>query len=129
MENTEPREEEKKNPGVLSFCRLAEILRGRIDGDDMEEGGMELNILGSTYKVDFVDSISRDELRLGETDYLNQTIKILSGLHSDLETVTLIHEILHVIFNQLEFVEENNEHLVQSLATSLYQVFSENEIF
>ena len=128
MENTEPREE-KKNPGVLSFCRLAEILRGKIEGDEMEGGGMELNILGSIYQVDFVDSISRDELRLGETDYLNQTIKILSGLHSDLETVTLIHEILHVIFNQLEFVEENNEHLVQSLATSLYQVFNENEIF
>ena len=128
MGNTEPKEE-KKNPGVLSFCRLAEILRGRMNGDDMEEGGMELNILGSTYQVDFVDSIRRDELRLGETDYLNQTIKILSGLHSDLETVTLIHEILHVIFNQLEFVEENNEHLVQSLATSLYQVFNENEIF
>lgn len=84
---------------------------------------MEVNILGSTYQVDFVDSISRDELRLGETDYLNQTIKILSGLHSDLETVTLIHEILHVIFNQLEFDEENNEHLVQSLATSLDEYF------
>lgn len=128
MENTEPREE-NKNPGVLSFCRLAEILRGKIEGDEMEGGGMELNILGSIYQVDFVDSISRDELKLGETDYLNQTIKILSGLHSDLETVTLIHEILHVIFNQLEFVEENNEHLVQSLATALYQVFNENEIF
>lgn len=100
-----------------------------IETEEMEGKGMEVNILGSTYKVDFVDSISRDELRLGETDYLNQTIKILSGLHSDLETVTLIHEILHVIFNQLEFDEENNEHLVQSLATSLYQVFNENEIF
>ena len=128
MENTEPREE-KKNPGVLSFCRLSKILRGEMNGEDMEGGEMELNILGSTYQVDFVDSISRDELKLGETDYLNQTIKILSGLHSDLETVTLIHEILHIIFNQLEFVEENNEHLVQSLATSLYQVFNENEIF
>ena len=90
---------------------------------------MKLNILGSTYQVDFVDSISRDELRVGETDYLNQTIKILSGLHSDQETVTLIHEILHIIFSQLEFIKENNEHLIQGLATSLYQVFKENEIF
>ena len=96
--------------------------------EEDKEGRMELKILGSTYQVYFVNSISREKLQIGETDYLNQRIKILTGLHAELEKVTLIHEILHVIFDQLEFDEGNNEHLVQSLATALYQVFNENKI-
>lgn len=95
---------------------------------ERKEERMELKILGSTYQVDFVNSISQEKLQIGETDYLNQRIKILSGLHADLEKVTLIHEILHIIFDQLEFDVENSEHLVQSLATALYQVFNENKI-
>lgn len=86
----------------------------------------EIKILGLNYKLNYVDSISKEELRVGEIDYLNQEIRILKDMEQGIKDVTLIHEVLHAIFNQLGFEEEQDEHLIQSLATSLYQVFIEN---
>ena len=89
----------------------------------------EIKILGTAYALEYTDYISRDEFRIGEIDYMNQKIYILKDLGKDLEKVTLIHEIIHGILNQLGFEEENDEHLIQSLSNSLYQVFTENKIF
>lgn len=86
-----------------------------------------INILGSKYKIEYVDYISKEELKIGEVDYLNQKIKIMNGLSYDIQKVTLWHEILHAILNQLGFEEAENEHLVQSLATAIHQVLSENK--
>lgn len=87
----------------------------------------QINILGAKYEIEFVDYISKEELKIGEVDYLNQEIKIMNGLSDDIQKVTLWHEILHAVLNQLGFEEAENEHLVQSLATAIHQVLSENK--
>ncbi len=88
-----------------------------------------VTILGVPYSVKLVPVISLDELTVGQIDYLKQEILILEGLGDDLFQVTLLHEVLHGIFNQLGFDEENNEHLIQALSTALYQVLRENKLF
>ena len=85
-----------------------------------------INILGVDYELHYVDSISRDSLRIGEIDYLQQKILILNDLGMDLERVTILHEVVHGILSQLGFEEENNEHLTQSLASALHQVLKDN---
>lgn len=88
-----------------------------------------ITILGVPYSVRLVPVISLDELTVGQIDYLKQEILILEGLGDDLFQVTLLHEVLHGIFSQLGFDVENNEHLIQALATALYQVLRENKLF
>ena len=88
-----------------------------------------VTILGVPYSVRLVPVISLDELTVGQIDYLKQEILILEGLGDDLFQVTLLHEVLHGIFSQLGFDVENNEHLIQALATALYQVLRENKLF
>lgn len=88
-----------------------------------------VTILGVPYSVKLVPVISLDELTVGQIDYLKQEILILEGLGEDLFQVTLLHEVLHGIFNQLGFDEGNSEHLIQALATALYQVLRENKLF
>lgn len=90
----------------------------------------EIVILGVPYKVRVVPFISRDDLLVGQIDYFQQEILIIEGLSEEMFRVTLLHEILHGIFSQLGFDgEEENEHLIQSLATALFQVLSQNSIF
>lgn len=88
----------------------------------------KINILGIDYKIEYVNIISKECLTLGQIDYLNQEIKILDELEDDIKKVTLIHEILHGIFNQLGFEDEAaDEHLINSLATALYQILRQIE--
>ncbi len=90
----------------------------------------KIDILGVPYTISRVPYISREELTVGQIDYLGQEIKILDDLEDALYHVTLLHEIFHAILNQLGFSEEeSNEHLVQSLATALYQVLTRNQLF
>mgnify|MGYP007041251774 CR=1 FL=1 len=86
-----------------------------------------IEILGVPYRLKHVDTISREELRIGEIDFLRQEILLLNGLEKEIERVTLWHEVIHGIFSQLGFEDEAvNEHLIQSLANALYQVLKEN---
>lgn len=34
----------------------------------------QINILGATYTIKYVDYISKEELKIGEVDYINQEI-------------------------------------------------------
>lgn len=88
----------------------------------------QINILGAIYTIKYVDYISKEELKIGEVDYINQEIKIMNDLSNDIKNVTLWHEIIHAILNQLGFEDSENEHLVQSLATGIHQVISDNSI-
>ena len=89
----------------------------------------EVNILGVPYKLKFVDSISKERLQLGEIDYLNQEISILKGMAMETQYITILHEVIHGVLSQLGFEEAQDEHLIDSLATGLYQVLSDNNIF
>lgn len=88
----------------------------------------QINILGAIYTIKYVDYISKEELKIGEVDYINQEIKIMNDLSNDIKNITLWHEIIHAILNQLGFEESENEHLVQSLATGIHQVISDSSI-
>lgn len=95
------------------------------------EGQMkEINILGMTYRIEEVDCVNKFEPRKGEIDFMTNEIRIDKSLPIDLKEQVLTHEILHAVFDLLgmdELCEDENK--VQSLATALHQVFSEQPIF
>lgn len=87
----------------------------------------KIKILNLTYEIKEVPIIDHDETTMGMVSHHDQVIYIKNNLTEERKEVVLIHEIIHSIFQQLEFTEENeNEHLVQSLATAIYQVFKDN---
>jgi hypothetical protein len=86
-----------------------------------------VNILGLTYAIESSLCISKDEYLLGRIDFIEQRIQIDAGLSDEKRRVVLLHEIIHGILEANGFAEENqNEHLIQSLATALVQVFAGN---
>lgn len=97
--------------------------------EEKERAFEVINILGVPYRLKFVDFISKEELRIGEIDYLNQEILILSGMAREVQYITILHEVMHGILEQLGFEESQEEHLIQGLANGLFQVLHENELF
>lgn len=88
-----------------------------------------VKVLSQEYVIKHVDVIDKDTTVLGMIDHIENTIYIKNNLPPEKEKVTLIHEILHAIFEQLGFDDEHdNEHLIKSLSTAIYQVFQSNKI-
>ena len=86
-----------------------------------------IKILGQTYEIKYRDTV-RDKMRFAEVNYVKQTIEIDKDLPKERLLIALFHEVYHVIFDSLGFEEENeNEHLIQCLASSMYQVLSDNQ--
>jgi hypothetical protein len=86
-----------------------------------------VNILGVPYTVAHVPYISKEEYTLGYIDYEKQKISIDADLSEEKAAITLLHEVIHGILNELNFVEENrNEHLVHGLALSLRMCLDSN---
>lgn len=91
---------------------------------------MEIKILGEKYTVKEVDLIDYDAGTFGQIDHIKNVIEIKKDIPAEKKKVTLLHEILHAIFQQLGFDEEHDdEHLIKSLSASLIQVFTENKLF
>ena len=90
----------------------------------------EVKIFGETYEVIEQEIIDNMVEKIGLIDHLQNKIYIKKSISEDKKKVTLIHEILHGVLSQLGFDEEHdNEHLIDSLATALYQVFKSNSLF
>lgn len=88
-----------------------------------------INILGLTYTIEEVEQVDKNTRLFGEVDFVKQTIKIEKGLTEEKKLNVLLHEVLHAIFAELNFTNENeNEHLIQSLANALYQILKSNNI-
>lgn len=89
---------------------------------------MKIKILGITYKVIEVPSISQGEAKAGEIDHFKSEIKICSELTNEHKKIVLLHETLHAILMQLGFYEEHdNENLICSLSNAFYQVMKDND--
>lgn len=89
----------------------------------------EVKIFGETYEVIEQEIIDNMVEKIGLIDHMQNKIYIKKSLSEDKKKVTLIHEILHGVLSQLGFDEEHdNEHLIDSLATALYQVFKSNSL-
>lgn len=89
----------------------------------------EVKIFGETYEVIEQEIIDNMVEKIGLIDHMQNKIYIKKSLSEDKKKVTLIHEILHGILSQLGFDDEHdNEHLIDSLSTAIYQVFKSNSL-
>lgn len=87
-----------------------------------------VKILGMTYKIEQVECIDRDFETVGQADHNQLIIKLQSGLPEDQIGNTLIHEIVHSIFEILGEHESNeNEPYVKRISSALYQVINDNK--
>lgn len=93
----------------------------------MKEKNKTINILGLTYTIEEVEQVDKNQRMFGEVDYVTQTIKIEKGLTKEKKVNVLIHEVLHAIFERLNFQKENeNEHLIDCLTLAIYQILNDN---
>lgn len=92
----------------------------------------EIKIMSQSYDIEQTEIIEPEiiepgTIKLGEVNHLENLIKICSSIPEDKKKIVLLHEIFHVIFQQLGFDEEHdNEHLIDCLANSFYQVLKDN---
>ena len=90
----------------------------------------EINILGVVYQVREVDVVNKEELRRGEINFMTNEIRIDKGLVQSAKEQTLMHEILHAVFDLLGLDELNaDENKVQGIATALHHVLTSQAIF
>ena len=90
----------------------------------------KINILGVTYTVNEVEVVNKEEPRKGEINYLTGEIRIDRSMPKEIKDQTLMHEILHAVFDLLGMDKlAQDEKKVQSIATALHQVFTEQTIF
>ncbi len=90
----------------------------------------EINILGVIYQVNEVDVVDKEELCKGKINYMTNEIRIDRGLVQSAKEQTLMHEILHAMFDLLGLDELNaDENKVQGIATALHHVFTSQTIF
>lgn len=89
----------------------------------------KLKILATEYKVEEVEQIDKYQRLLGQIEYAEQIIKIDKNISEDMKKETLIHEILHGVFEKLGYEELNDdEQKVQSISSTLYLVLKENKL-
>ena len=89
----------------------------------------KIKILAQTFDIIEKPVIELGQPLLGQVDHVKNKIYLFSELPNERKKVVLIHEILHSIFEQLGFNDEHdNEHLIDCLATSLYQVVKDNDL-
>jgi hypothetical protein len=85
-----------------------------------------INILGIEYTIKEVDVIDKYVPKFGMIDYTTSEILIDKTLSSNKKIQTLIHEVMHGIFEGLGYDELNSdEEKVQSIATALHSVFGD----
>lgn len=88
----------------------------------------EVNLLGLSYQVEFVDEISPLEDVDGLISPDKRTIYISSSLPTDEAFEVLIHEVIHGILMRIgRHQEASDELLVQGLAIGISQVLNEFE--
>lgn len=85
-----------------------------------------VRILSTTYEVQEVPCIDREDYKLGHIDHVDQVIRIDQALRPDRRREVLLHEILHGLLWSLGAPEHGDERLIQGLSTGLSQVFADN---
>lgn len=90
----------------------------------------EINILGVIYQVNEVDVVDKEELCKGKINYITNEIRIDRGLVQSAKEQTLMHEILHAVFDLLGLDEVNaDENKVQGIATGPTPCFYQSNYF
>ena len=79
-----------------------------------------VNICGTEWKIEEVFEVDDDKSD-GECDFDQQTIRIKETLHPHRKAITLTHELLHVIFDYMGLVGED-EPIVSMLEHHIYDL-------
>ena len=89
---------------------------------------MQVEILGVNYEIKELDIIDENPNVLGQIVYQKQEIQIKKSLLKDMKNSTIIHEIVHgILFHSGKQELNEKEDLVESLASSIYQVLKSNK--
>lgn len=90
----------------------------------------KINILGVEYTVEEVEVVNKEEPRRGEVNLLTNTIKLDKEMPLSLKNQTLMHEILHAVFDLLGMDDlGNDESKVQAIAVAIHYIFSTQKVF
>lgn len=80
----------------------------------------EFTLFYEKWKIIETDEIRNKKFIYGETDWMENTIKIKRGLSKDIKRLTLYHELFHIIFSNGSYKECcNDEPLVEWSAKCL----------
>lgn len=89
-----------------------------------------INILGLTYKIIEVDVVNKEMYRAGEINFVEQVIRIDKTLTNQRKEITLMHEIIHGICEQMQYDDiGENEKVVQGFAIALHQILNSGFTF
>ena len=80
----------------------------------------KLKICGLNYTVEYIQPNSREDTFMGRTDPQKALITINQTMAEDVQQQTLIHEWLHAILSNYSLAENENETMIQALATELH---------
>lgn len=83
----------------------------------------KVEIFGKIYKIILVDNLLEKEKYYGIISYNNQNIKLDKNLPENLLNQTFMHEIIHMILEEIGEKDLNNEKFVDLFSNALYQVF------
>ena len=81
----------------------------------------KINICGIEYTVNYIEPNSREDPFMGRSDPQKAVITINNTMAEDVQKQTLIHEWLHAVLMNYSLSENNNETLVQTIASELFR--------
>ena len=86
----------------------------------------EIRILNVDYKIKTA-KLLQEHSKWGSIDFVDQQITLDSQATPQRIQITLMHEVIHAIYEQLGFeVENENENAIQALSASLIHVLKAN---
>jgi len=93
----------------------------------------DVNVLGIVYSVQFKNNPKLtgepDGSVWGYTDYVNAKIVLRKGITEQQQEKTFLHELMHAILHEMsQFEYCQDEILIGSLETGLYQVMKDNQL-
>lgn len=89
----------------------------------------DINVAGINYKVELKESVevNEDKNYYGVCRLKDATIEISSSVNEQRQEQTLIHELMHAIFNEAGIEIEDEEDIVNRSSLVLYQVLKDND--
>ncbi|MGY0692627.1 ImmA/IrrE family metallo-endopeptidase [Virgibacillus sp. FSP13] len=87
----------------------------------------KIKVAGIDYEIKEVDGLADEHGLGGLILYEKGIIKIDSSMCKDKKEQVFVHELLHSIFNEAGY-DEQNEDMVNRLSIVLYQVLKDNKL-
>lgn len=89
----------------------------------------KIKVGGIVYDVELkeVVEINQDRNYYGSCDYKSAKIEIANTINEQRQEQTLIHEVMHAVFDEAGISLENEEDIVNRLSLVWYQVLKDND--